>query len=585
MPDVRVVTSGEWKDPNAMLCALGPERFAAAFRARLAAAEDIEKCKVKNEKSEGGHEQENGASDEALLYDPRVVAEAFLLSPPVPPRFGSPAKDEGAEGKTPGRRMLFYRGSFYQFDGRCYAELPDDDLRAQLVEFVQGREWLVTKGKETYARLTTPTGRFIGDVRVNLMGPCLVPSAVELPRWRDGRDGTRFVVLANGVLDVDGAFRLLVGEPPNNEKCKVKNEKGKAEAEAEEAAGGGLNRMLGALGRHSPDLFSVNAQPFGFEPEAECRRWHGFLDRVLPDAELQGIVQEWFGYCLLPTQAYQRILILQGDGANGKSVLLGVLRRLVGVRNCSAVPLEMLHMPHGLEPMVGRLLNVAGEWGHIDAAGLNVLKAVSGGDAVTINPKNRAAYQAVLQTRFTVTTNEPPRISDHSDAIWRRLMIVPFRVRIPEAERRPLSAFVDELCGELAGIFMWALEGLWRLMDRGGFAECDATLAMKAEYREESNPAAVWCDENLLVAGDEHEMTAAAEVYEAYATWCKTSGHRALSDSRFGREVARWWRKAGSGELRKSKRREQVGGRRLPMYVGLVLAEQPVKSEERRWWR
>jgi len=547
-PEISIVTSEPYKDPNAMLCAVGPERFPEAFRARLAAAEPAETP------DNSGSTEPTDLAD-ALPYDAATVADAFLSSAPASPIFTG-ANAAVSEDQTLRGRWLFHRSRAHLFCGRCYVEIPPDELRARIAAFIRRRSWLGRKG---HVGPMTPTSQFVSNTVLNLQAEATIPSWSDPPLWADGRPAVRWLVLHNGLLDVD---RLL----------KVYREIG------------GNQQLSACLAAHTEELFTTIALPFDFRPDAECPGWHTFLDRVLPEPDLQQIIREWFGYCLLPTQAYQRILILQGDGANGKSVLAAVLKGLVGARNCSAVPLETLHLPHALEPMVGSVLNLATEWAHIAPAGLNVLKAVSGGDAVTINPKNRAAYECVLPTRFLVATNDVPAVSDRTDAIWRRLMIIPFNVRIPEAERKPLRALVSELCGELPGILNWALGGLATLTERGGFGESPVMLQIKGEAREDSNPAAAWCAENLS-EGSATEELMAGEAYGAYAAWCKTSGHKAMGDRRFGREIARWWRMRHPGQEIPKVRVKQSDGRRVWAYSGVAMAVGAYQLKEQRgWW-
>jgi putative DNA primase/helicase len=394
-----------------------------------------------------------------------------------------------------------------------------------------------------------------------LRGQCWVVSTLEAPFWISKQEeAEKMLVMNNGVLDVD---RYL-----DNARCVRTQECGPGTWR------GAFNMT------HDPDMFTLNALPYDFSPGATCGKWLEFLERVAPDEAVRGILQEWCGYCLIPSQAYERILVLEGDGANGKSVFLNVLRRLVGVENCSSARLDGLHYNHALEPMVGKLLNICSEWGHLERLALNTLKSISGGDMSLINPKGRPAYEVALPTRFAVATNEAPSIPDKSGGTWRRLICVPFNVVIPEGERKPLEAFVEELCGELPGIFNWAMAGLERLVKRGQFKECGATLELKARYRTDSNSAMAWCEENLRVEADEE--IAAGDVYREYNEWCGRSGYRPQHLSHFGRAVMAWHRATAGGPVvseRKAWTSEDGKKRRQKVYVGIWVEGRETAGE------
>lgn len=509
------------KDPNAMHSDLGDD-FPSAFRAMMSRAEPIESAIASAE----------------LPYDAAHVADAFVADA-RPPR----CEDESTRG-----RFLMHRDRYYEFTGQCYREVPDGEFRARIARFIRSRRWI---GRNNTLIDAVPTQAMAGNTLLNIGAQGVMPSHLQPPVWLSGEQARNLIVLANGVLDIDEFFAACDQGTPSPPSP------------------------------HSAELFSINVLPYDLTPEAKCERWEASLNRVLPDQALQSILQEWFGYCLLPTNEYQRIMILQGEGANGKTAVTEVLRHLVGPENCSAVPLEQMHTPHATEPMEGKLLNIATEWGHIDSAGVNVLKAISGGGPITINPKHKRGYSVVLPTRMIVATNEAPRISDRSDAIWRRLITIPFNVQIPSAEQRPFEPFVAELCEELPGILMWALRGLYRLRARGCFAESPSATAMKSSIKAESNPTGEWIEDNLtFVAADEHRWTAVTEIYQRYSRDMRAGGYRALNEAHLGREITRWIRREGAPDNLKRRITEPGGTRRINIYDHIALQDQADAGNE-----
>jgi len=244
-----------------------------------------------------------------------------------------------------------------------------------------------------------------------------------------------------------------------------------------------------------------------------------------------------------------------------------VLRRLVGADNCASVPLEVLHQPHATAGLLGKLVNFSNEFGYIASEGEAVLKGISGGDEVHIDPKYREPFEARIDARFMVSTNTPPRIADRSQGLWRRLMVLPFTVQIPFWVQRPFGELLGELCSELPGIFLWAVAGLARLRARGGFQDTKATNEMRESYRLASNPAGAWCEERLAVVAE--TSIAVSTIYADYREWCLENGYKPLNSSHFSGEVRRWAHKAGLTVPTDLPRRRDSEGRRYRFFNGI----------------
>jgi P4 family phage/plasmid primase-like protien len=458
-----------------------------------------------------------------------VVAEEFRCEPT--------SADYWQAGTDPiNWRIVQHRDDKYVFNGICYAPIADAALIAKLAVFTREREWLPPRGP---AQRGNPSRRFLGDTAMHVTAGTVIPLDQRPPAWLHGsahRDATYDLIVQNGILSIPAYLRAATTLNPIDD------------AEHPDP----YVDLRQALTPHTPDLFSTITLPYEFDPEADCPSWHRFLERVLPGSAERDIIQEWFGYCLRPTQTFQRVLMLQGEGQNGKSILTTMLESLVGEQNCSSLALEALHRSHALAGLVGKLVNLSAEWCANDPAAIGILKAISGGDRVTIDPKYKDPYEAKLPARFVIATNEAPRVHDKSDAIWRRLITIPFNVRIPDEERRPTAELLHELRAELDGILIWALEGLGRLQKRGGFLESAATAAMKEAHRMDSNPAAQWCADALRIKQGKFLPTRRA--HHAYQEYCADAGHKPLARPKFAQEIRRWHERTTGSDAEPARR-------------------------------
>ncbi len=133
----------------------------------------------------------------------------------------------------------------------------------------------------------------------------------------------------------------------------------------------------------------------------------------------------------------------------------------------------------------------------MDKAAEGFLKSFTSGDLMQFDRKFKPPIQTVPTARLILATNNRPRFSDRSGGLWRRMILIPFRITI--AENDPGRVFgMDkpewwEASGELPGVFNWALAGLDRLRQQDRFTQSQVCEQALADYRTENNPARISC--------------------------------------------------------------------------------------------
>jgi len=290
----------------------------------------------------------------------------------------------------------------------------------------------------------------------------------------------------------------------------------------------------------TPAFFSLSALPVEYDPEARCSAWSNFLSEVLPDYQLQRIIQQIFGYCLVHGQPAQRFFILCGEANNGKSVVLQVLTRILGQDNVSDVPLENFGQRFALSSTIGKLANICDDLSGSDKVAEGVLKRYTGGRSIEVERKHENKFTMRPSAKLVYATNQVSKFRDKTQGIWRRLFIVPMKVEIPQSKRVPLDEKVEELCQELPGILNWSLAGLYALHhQRYIFIEPAACQSAKSEHQRESNPTIVFLSEHLENSQGDNEIILCADLYGLYREWMVKKGYQPLGESGFGKELAR----------------------------------------------
>ena len=264
---------------------------------------------------------------------------------------------------------------------------------------------------------------------------------------------------------------------------------------------------------HRPDDLFFYCLGYYFDPEAECPNWQAFLNRVLPEAEAQKVLAEYFCYILMKTHRYERMLWLYGPGQNGKSTVLNVLEALLGSANISTISLSQLtkdqKIRYGIEH---KMLNISSETGRdIDA---DVLKQLVTGEKVTIERKYHDARQTNDYGKFIVATNNMPKAED-TFAFFRRMIIMPFVVVIPDSEKD--THLIDKLKKELPGILNWALKAFPGLVERNEFTEselCNQALKM---YKAQADSVFLFIEQMCQKSSS---ATRGDYLYNAYKDFC-----------------------------------------------------------------
>jgi putative DNA primase/helicase len=270
--------------------------------------------------------------------------------------------------------------------------------------------------------------------------------------------------------------------------------------------------------------------PFEYNPEAKCPLFEAYLNRVLPDKERQRVLSEYLGYVFIKHGGRLKLeaaLILYGTGANGKSVFYEVTNALLGTENVSGFSLQELTDDLGYyrAMIANKLVNYASEInGKLEADKFK--KMVSG----EVMPARLPYGKPMLLTnyaKFIFNCNELPKDVEHTNAYFRRWLIIPFDVTIPKEEQdSELHTKIIE--NELSGVFNWVLDGLNRLLEQKQFSECKAAQKAVEQYKIESDSVQMFLNENEYKVSAVNEIPL-KDIFSEYRNFCIESGFKACS--------------------------------------------------------
>ena len=328
------------------------------------------------------------------------------------------------------------------------------------------------------------------------------------------------------INDTVGQWKMLIRKPVREINCN---------AFIINLQNGLYNVLDDSFKAHTPEYFSTVQLSASYEPGAACARFHAFLQSILQEAEIH-LMQEIFGYLLIPVNKAQKSFVFVGAANAGKSTLLSVAQEiLLGADNVSNVPWQGLGDRFNKAELFGKLANIFADLPtkNIDDSGM--FKALTGEDYITAERKNKDPFSFRPYARLLFSCNEIPRnYGDRSDGFYRRLILIRFDHSVPKAKRDPNLR--EKFTAERNGILMWAVEGLKRLIANGyAFSETAATQAELQRYKVESNSALLFVEECCVV--EENAEYSREELFAAYRDYCVKNGLKAMSQSNFNKDV------------------------------------------------
>jgi putative DNA primase/helicase len=224
-------------------------------------------------------------------------------------------------------------------------------------------------------------------------------------------------------------------------------------------------------------------------------------------------------------------LILYGTGANGKSVFFEVVNALLGTQNISSYSLQSLTNENGYfrAKIANTLVNYASEInGKLESS---IFKQLVSGEPVEARLPYGQPFILKQYAKLIFNCNELPKDVEHTNAYFRRFLIIPFDVTIPP-DKQDKNLHTKIIESELSGVFNWVLDGLQRLLKQKSFSNCDAAKNAVDQYRIESDSVQMFLRENEYSVSNQHE-TPLKEVYNEYKSFCIENGFRACSNQTF----------------------------------------------------
>lgn len=304
-----------------------------------------------------------------------------------------------------------------------------------------------------------------------------------------------------------------------------------------------LDIRTGKCLEFTPDAIEFDRIPVIYDPSAYCADLDKMLNRVFcGDREVINLFEEMLGAVLLKHSRYQKAFLFYGNGSNGKSTILDLIKTFLGSRNYSAIALEKVTDRFNTAELENKLANIGDDIDNVTIKDTGTLKKLFSGNAIQVERKGERPYTIEPYATHIYSCNAIPRSFDKSEGFYRRWLLIPFNARfsMDDEDYDPLIGDKITAPTALSYLLNVAIRGAQRLMRNGYFTEPVSVKEALASYKVENSTVLSWIEDKEL--DEDYFLNIPRDTaYSEFADWCKSSGIKngnITGKKTFFREVA-----------------------------------------------
>ena len=307
--------------------------------------------------------------------------------------------------------------------------------------------------------------------------------------------------------------------------------------------------------------------PVEYNPNAaQPELWLSFLKDLLEEEDILTL-QEFLGYCLIPVNYAQRMLMIIGSGGEGKSRIGIIASHLLGSNMMSGSLSKLEKSPFARADLQHKLLMVDDDL-QLEALTTtgNIKSIVTAEQPMDLERKGIQSYQGTLFCRLMAFGNGNLRaLHDRSHGFFRRQIILTAKPRPAQRQDNPYLA--QEMAQELEGILLWCIQGLLRLVENDMKFTISPTAARNLrEAEQDGNNTLDFLQSQGYIRLDPQEQITTRQLYGIYKDWCEDNALTPFSCRTFSATVQA---NAGRFGIRYSNRIQGGNGRLVRGFHGI----------------
>ena len=278
--------------------------------------------------------------------------------------------------------------------------------------------------------------------------------------------------------------------------------------------------------------------PVDYRPDApKPVRWFSFLDGLLYAEDIPTL-QEFIGYCLIPSNKGQRMMVIKGNGGEGKSQIGAVLGSIFGCNMKDGSIGKISENRFARADLEHILLCVDDDMRMEALRQTNYVKSiVTAQGMMDLERKGKQSYQGWMFARLLAFSNgDLQALYDRSDGFYRRQLVLTTKEK--PAGRVDDPDLAEKMKDEAEGIFLWAFEGLNRLAANNfKFTESQRTRDNRESVKRDNNNVFDFMESEGYIRLKADSAISSKDLYEIYRMWCEENSLSSLKKRSFSDEV------------------------------------------------
>lgn len=334
----------------------------------------------------------------------------------------------------------------------------------------------------------------------------------------------------------------------------------------------GTLMLDGTFTEGKPDIVR-NRLPVSYRPDApKPVLWLSFLDGLLYPEDIPTL-QEFIGYCLIPSNKGQRMMVIKGNGGEGKSQIGAVLGQMLGNSMKDGSIGKISENRFARADLEHILLCVDDDMRMEALRQTNYVKSiVTAQGKMDLERKGKQSYQGWMFARLLAFSNgDLQALYDRSDGFYRRQLVLTTKEK--PAGRMDDPDLAEKMKAEVEGIFLWAFEGLQRLVANNfKFTESERTKANRESVKRDNNNIFDFMESEGYIRLKADASISSKELYEIYRMWCEENSLPPLKSRSFSDSVVA---NLSRYNLEHTNKITNSAGRRVWGFMGIEAVARP----------
>jgi len=328
----------------------------------------------------------------------------------------------------------------------------------------------------------------------------------------------------------------------------------------------------GTFTEGKPDVVR-NRLPVAYRKDAPAPTiWLEFLNGLLYPEDIPTL-QEFIGYCLIPSNKGQRMMVIKGNGGEGKSQIGAVLSAIFGTNMKDGSIGKISENRFARADLEHILLCVDDDMRMEALRQTNYVKSiVTAQGKMDLERKGKQSYQGWMFARLLAFSNgDLQALYDRSDGFYRRQLVLTTKEK--PAGRMDDPDLAQKMKAEVEGIFLWAFEGLQRLASNNfKFTESERTKANRESVKRDNNNIFDFMESEGYIRLKADASISSKELYEIYRMWCEENSLPPLKSRSFSDSVVA---NLSRYNLAHTNKITNSAGRRVWGFMGIEAVARP----------